>query len=305
MADSSSSSSKLVYFVVIPLILLSGLLIILNQKPAASYKSWPSLHDGKTVNSHSRPVEQISTAAAPLAAAATASQFPVMESTKSARFPKKHSNLNSLETVEASLAQARATIQEAQINNETSYDPEYVPEGRFYRNAIAFHRSYLEMEKWFKIYVYEDGDPPLFHYSQSLGILGIEGILIHQIEISKFRTRDPEKAHVFFIPLSVQSIATYAYVIHNRAWSPLQDIARDYVKLISTKYPYWNRTLGHDHFILGCHDWVRAGPKFARPYLYVAQSSRNHIFMPKLCWITWASSFLGRARSGPIHFDHV
>ncbi|GER54264.1 exostosin family protein [Striga asiatica] len=111
--------------------------------------------------------------------------------------------------------------------------------------------------KNFRIYVYEDGDPPLFHYSKSLGILGIEGILIHQIEISKFRTRDPENAHVYFIPLSVQSIATYAYVIHNRAWSPLQDIARDYVRLISSKYPYWNRTLGHDHFILGCHDWAR------------------------------------------------
>lgn len=112
------------------------------------------------------------------------------------------------------------------------------------------------MENLFKIYVYEDGEPPLFHYSKSLGILGIEGILIHQLEISRFRTGDPRKAHVYFVPMSMQSIATYAYERNNRAWSPLQNIARDYVNLIATKYPYWNRTLGHDHFILACHDWV-------------------------------------------------
>lgn len=159
--------------------------------------------------------------------------------------------------VEAKLAVARANIkEEARHNNKMSHDRDYVPEGPFYRNPNAFHRSYLEMEKTLKIYVYGEGDPPLFHYSKSLGILGIEGIIIHQIEISKFRTTDPEKANLFFIPLSVQSIATYAYVIHNRAWSPLQNIARDYIKLISTNYPYWNRTLGHDHFLLGCHDWT-------------------------------------------------
>ncbi|KAL8516799.1 hypothetical protein ACS0TY_015162 [Phlomoides rotata] len=260
MPDStSSSSSKLVYFVVIPLILLSALVILLNQKPSSSY-SLPSFHD--PVKSHSGvaippPAGKQTSEAAPLPA--TPVTAPVMEtedSMKSGRFRKKHSNLDNLEMVEASLAQARANIQEAQRENETSYDPDFVPEGPLYRNANTFHRSYLEMEKQFKIYVYEDGDPPLFHYSKSLGILGIEGILIHQIEISKFRTRDPRKAHVYFIPLSVQSIASYAYVIHNRAWTPLQNIAKDYVELISKRYPYWNRTLGHDHFILGCHDWV-------------------------------------------------
>ncbi|KAL8516797.1 hypothetical protein ACS0TY_015162 [Phlomoides rotata] len=260
MPDStSSSSSKLVYFVVIPLILLSALVILLNQKPSSSY-SLPSFHD--PVKSHSGvaippPAGKQTSEAAPLPA--TPVTAPVMEtedSMKSGRFRKKHSNLDNLEMVEASLAQARANIQEAQRENETSYDPDFVPEGPLYRNANTFHRSYLEMEKQFKIYVYEDGDPPLFHYSKSLGILGIEGILIHQIEISKFRTRDPRKAHVYFIPLSVQSIASYAYVIHNRAWTPLQNIAKDYVELISKRYPYWNRTLGHDHFILGCHDWT-------------------------------------------------
>ncbi|EYU41560.1 hypothetical protein ABFS82_10G047100 [Erythranthe guttata] len=253
--SSSSSSSKLVYFVIFPLILLSGLVIILNQKPSTSYNSFPYFHYPAAA----------ATAASRASGAVTAAPAKQDHVPVKPRFTKNGSkrdkspsdyNLDNLDMVEASLAKARETMHQARLNNETSFDPDYVPEGSIYRNANAFHRSYLEMEKLFKIYVYEDGDPPLFHYSKSKGILGIEGILIHQIEISKFRTRDPGKAHVYFIPLSVQSIATYAYVIHNRAWSPLQNIARDYVKLISTKYPHWNQTLGRDHFILGCHDWT-------------------------------------------------
>ncbi|KAG8376649.1 hypothetical protein BUALT_Bualt09G0085400 [Buddleja alternifolia] len=260
----TSSSSKIVYFVVIPLILLSGIIVILNQKPSSAY-SWPTFHNSlnsrfKLPRGRHSVAEKTSgaaaTAAASPAVAAVEDQLPVVENEGTiitAEFRKNYSNL---EMVEARLARARAIIQETERNNETSYDPDYVPTGSIYRNPNAFHRSYLEMEKELKIYVYEDGEPPLFHYSTSLGILGIEGILIHQIEISKFRTKDPRNAHVYFVPISVQSIATYAYVKHNRAWTPLQDIARDYVNLISTKYPYWNRTLGRDHFILGCHDWT-------------------------------------------------
>ncbi|KAL3839738.1 hypothetical protein ACJIZ3_024329 [Penstemon smallii] len=231
-SSSSTSSSKLVYFVVVPLILLSGLVIILNQKPSTNY----------TLQYLHVPVNPRSGARAPSASDKNLQpmpeeeQFPVLENeetTKNARLSKTYSKL---EKIEASLAQARAAIQESKRNNVTSNDlHDYIPQGPQYRNSNAFHRSYMEMEKLFKIYIYEDGEPPLFHYSKSKGILGIEGILIHQIEISKFLTKDPEKANIFFIPLSVQSIVDYAYEIHNRAWDPLQDIARDYVRLISTK----------------------------------------------------------------------
>ncbi|XWS43486.1 hypothetical protein CRYUN_Cryun16bG0108400 [Craigia yunnanensis] len=53
---------------------------------------------------------------------------------------------------------------------------------------------------------------------------------------SKFRTKDPEKAHVFYLPFSVAMV--------------------DYVSHVAQKYPYWNRSLGADHFMLACHDWV-------------------------------------------------
>lgn len=31
-------------------------------------------------------------------------------------------------------------------------------------------------------------------------------------------------------------------------------IVRDYVESLMSKYPYWNRTLGADHFFVTCHD---------------------------------------------------
>ncbi|XP_059296285.1 probable glycosyltransferase At5g03795 isoform X2 [Lycium ferocissimum] len=174
--------------------------------------------------------------------------------------------LSNLERIEAGLGQVRAAIK-AQSGNRTLDDPEYVPKGPCYWNPSAFHRSYLEMEKHFKIYVYEDGEPPVFHYSSSEGILGIEGILINQIELSKFRTNDPEKAHVYFLPFSVYSIVSYVYVVDSHEWGPMKNTASDYIDSISRKYTYWNRSLGSDHFMLACHDWA---PEIstAVPYLY-------------------------------------
>ncbi|XP_060176974.1 probable glycosyltransferase At5g03795 isoform X2 [Lycium barbarum] len=174
--------------------------------------------------------------------------------------------LSNLERIEAGLGQVRAAIK-AQSRSRTLDDPEYVPKGPCYWNPSAFHRSYLEMEKHFKIYVYEDGEPPVFHYSSSEGILGIEGILINQIELSKFRTNDPEKAHVYFLPFSVYSIVSYVYVVDSHEWDPMKNTASDYIDSISRKYTYWNRSLGSDHFMLACHDWA---PEIstAVPYLY-------------------------------------
>lgn len=31
-------------------------------------------------------------------------------------------------------------------------------------------------------------------------------------------------------------------------------IVKDYVESLIAKYPYWNRTLGADHFLVTCHD---------------------------------------------------
>ncbi|XP_027173890.1 probable glycosyltransferase At5g03795 [Coffea eugenioides] len=160
--------------------------------------------------------------------------------------------------------------------NQSSYDPDYVPTGPMYWNAIAFHRyaaistlwSYLEMERQFKVYVYKEGEPPIFHNGPCKSIYAMEGNFIHQMEMTKFRTRDPNKAHVYFLPVSVTAIVHFIYESKLRDhWKPMKRTVRDYVDLVSGKYPYWNRSLGADHFMLACHDW---GPELSSsvPELY-------------------------------------
>ncbi|KAF7837378.1 putative glycosyltransferase [Senna tora] len=172
-----------------------------------------------------------------------------------------------LERLEAGLAEARVLIREAiklRLNhtaniNISLQDSHYVSQGHIYRNAFAFHRSYLLMEKLFKIYVYEEGEPPLFHYGPCKDIYSMEGVFINSMESNRqFRTENPEEAHVYFLPFSVVMILQHLFhpVIRDKA--VLGRTIGDYVQIISHKYPYWNRSYGADHFMLSCHDW---GPR--------------------------------------------
>lgn len=113
------------------------------------------------------------------------------------------------------------------------------------------------MEKQFKIYIYEEGEPPLFHYGPCKGIYSMEGNFINQLEMdTRFLTDDPDKAHVFFLPFSVTAIVLFVFQGGTHDWTPMKRTVVDYVNVISHKHPYWNRSLGADHFMLACHDWV-------------------------------------------------
>ncbi|KAF1002176.1 hypothetical protein AG4045_008301 [Apium graveolens] len=161
---------------------------------------------------------------------------------------------SSLDRLEASLRRARAEIGKVKTGNRTN-DPDYVPQGPMYRNAAAFHRSYLEMEKLFKVYVYEEGEPPVFHNGPCKSIYSMEGNFIYQMENSQFRTRDPDKAHAYFLPMSITTMVHYIYVSDSHDWQPMKQTVKDYVGVIAGKYPYWNRSEGADHFMVACHDW--------------------------------------------------
>ena len=118
-------------------------------------------------------------------------------------------------------------------------------------------RSYLEMEKMLKVYVYEEGEPPIFHNGPCKSIYAMEGNFIFQMETIKFRTRDPEKAHIFFLPISSTMMVRFILDRKSRDhWRPMKQTVKDYVDLVASKYPFCNRSLGADHFIVACHDWV-------------------------------------------------
>ncbi|XVE96537.1 hypothetical protein REPUB_Repub02eG0231100 [Reevesia pubescens] len=171
--------------------------------------------------------------------------------------PRRRRVRNNLDRLEEGLRKARIAIKEA-INGSQLYDPDYIPDGPIYKNAKAFHRSYLEMEKQFKIFVYEEGEIPLFHDGPCTLSYTMEGQFINKMEVNKkFRTHNPEKAHVFYLPYSVTRLVQYIWV----KGTPINRLGRivlDYVNVIAEKHPYWNRSLGADHFMLSCHDWGTA-----------------------------------------------
>ncbi|KMT06578.1 hypothetical protein BVRB_7g157490 isoform A [Beta vulgaris subsp. vulgaris] len=120
-----------------------------------------------------------------------------------------------VEIIEVTLGRARSLIKEAIQSRNTSNlfvedQVDYVPHGNIYKNAFAFHRSYLLMEKMFKIYIYEEGEPPLFHYGPCKNIYSMEGIFINLLEKNnQFRAKDPDEAQVYFLPFSVGPRATW------------------------------------------------------------------------------------------------
>ncbi|KAL1201517.1 putative glycosyltransferase [Cardamine amara subsp. amara] len=186
--------------------------------------------------------------------------------TSTASIELKKRVLSNLEKVEFELQKARAAIKAASMDDPVD-DPDYVPLGPMYWNAKAFHRSYLEMEKQFKIYVYKEGEPPLFHDGPCKSIYSMEGNFIYEMETdTRFRTNNPDKAHAFYLPFSVVKMVRYVYERNSHDFSPIRKTVRDYIDLVSDRYPYWNRSIGADHFILSCHDW---GPEasFSHPHL--------------------------------------
>ncbi|KHG09514.1 hypothetical protein F383_01906 [Gossypium arboreum] len=174
---------------------------------------------------------------------------------------KETKKLSKEQVLEQGLARARASIRSAAIARivRTAFfmNDNDVPVGDVYRNPSTFYQSYVEMERRFKVYVYSEGELPIVHDGPCKNLYTIEGRFIHEMEhgAKRFRTNDPQRAHVYFMPFSVAWMVKYIYTPLSFDITPLKHFVSDYVKVISIKYPFWNRTHGADHFMLACHDW--------------------------------------------------
>ncbi|KAE9603781.1 hypothetical protein Lal_00001661 [Lupinus albus] len=156
--------------------------------------------------------------------------------------------------VDQELLQARSEIENAPVveNVENLYAP-------LYRNVSTFKRSYELMEQTLKVYVYREGSKPIMHSPYLVGIYASEGWFMKLMEAHKrFVTKDPKKAHLFYLPFSSRMLEETLYVKNSPSFSNLIQYLHNYVDLISGKHPYWNRTGGADHFLVACHDWAPA-----------------------------------------------
>lgn len=120
-----------------------------------------------------------------------------------------------------------------------------------YHVPEVFKLNYAAMERRFKVFIYPDGDPKTFYQTprKLTGKYASEGYFFQNIRESKFRTEDPDEADLFFIPISCHKMRGKGTSYEN-----MTTIVQNYVDGLISKYPYWNRTLGADHFFVTCHD---------------------------------------------------
>uniref|UniRef100_A0A0E0JD60 Exostosin GT47 domain-containing protein n=2 Tax=Oryza punctata TaxID=4537 RepID=A0A0E0JD60_ORYPU len=125
-----------------------------------------------------------------------------------------------------------------------------------FRNVSIFRRSYELMERLLKVFVYHDGAKPIFHSPELKGIYASEGWFMKLMEGNQhFVVRDPNRAHLFYLPYSSHRLEHNLYVPGSNTIEPLSIFVKNYIDFISAKFPYWNRTKGADHFFVACHDW--------------------------------------------------
>ncbi|KAL0311959.1 UNVERIFIED_CONTAM: putative glycosyltransferase [Sesamum radiatum] len=123
----------------------------------------------------------------------------------------------------------------------------------------CFTRSYELMEQTLKIYIYTEGERPIFHQPELYGIYASEGWFMKLLEENKhFVTGNANKAHLFYLPFSSRILEETLYVPDSHSRKNLVQYLSSYLQNITTTYPFWNRTSGADHFLVACHDWAPA-----------------------------------------------
>lgn len=150
------------------------------------------------------------------------------------------------------LLSARFQIEHAPIIKKT-----HQLDASLFRNLSMFKRSYELMERILKVYIYNEGEKPIFHQPYLKGIYASEGWFLKLMEGNKqFVTRDPRKAHLFYIPVSLLQLRSALHQEGFARWKDLGNHLKKYIETIAKKFHFWNRVRGADHFLVGCHDWA-------------------------------------------------
>ncbi|XP_073154646.1 probable glycosyltransferase At3g07620 [Henckelia pumila] len=143
------------------------------------------------------------------------------------------------------------------IENAPAYKNDQGLYAPLFRNISMFRRSYELMERVLKVYVYKEGEKPIFHQPILKGLYASEGWFMKLMEGNKnFAVKDPRKAHLFYMPFSTRMLEHSLYVRNSHNRTNLRQYLRNYSEKIAAKYRFWNRTGGSDHFLVACHDWA-------------------------------------------------
>ncbi|KAH0860407.1 hypothetical protein HID58_088668, partial [Brassica napus] len=148
---------------------------------------------------------------------------------------------------------ARKEIENAPV---VTIDRELYPP--IFRNVSMFKRSYELMERLLKVYVYKEGSRPIFHTPILKGLYASEGWFMKLMEGNKrYTVKDPRRAHLYYMPFGARMLEYTLYVRNSHNRTNLRQFLKEYTEHISSKYPFFNRTGGADHFLVACHDWTR------------------------------------------------
>ncbi|KAL6188345.1 hypothetical protein ACLB2K_039738 [Fragaria x ananassa] len=131
-----------------------------------------------------------------------------------------------------------------------------------YHNFKLFSADFKDMIQSFKIYVYPTNssdfaqifDPHPNPFDPKLGNYFSEHMFKLSLLQSSLITSNPEEAHLYFLPFSVNLLRNDPRVHSEEA---ISDFVAHYTDGISQEFPFWNASMGLDHFYACCHSVCR------------------------------------------------